>query len=97
MIFSNASDEIARRLLELYPLELMKKEYQVTGTSDKAYDEIIKNNSFADIKENALRMLGVCRQHIYLFRHDFGLNAHKGDFIAKNSRSNLCQSYPGKE
>lgn len=33
-------------------------------------EEILKKTTVDDIKEDALRMMGHCRQHIFVFRHD---------------------------
>lgn len=84
LIFKNADSDVARRLIQLIPLETLKKEYAVKGASPKVYDDIVARHTVDDLKEDALRLFGHCRQHIYFFRHTATPGKHDRVFLDGN-------------
>jgi len=67
--FTNSKEVVLSRLLELLPLDFVKKEYDASGNRDKAYKQVIKNTSETDIYEDFLRNMSFCHQHIHMFTH----------------------------
>lgn len=84
IIFKNADSDVARRLIQLIPLEILKKEYGIKGSSSKVYDDIIAGHTVADLKEDALRLFGHSRQHIYFFKHSATPGKHDRAFFDSN-------------
>jgi len=68
-MFDNSGSKIARRLLEMYPLDVLRSEYDVKGDTEAVTEAIIAKTTIADLKLDCLRLMGHCRQHIYLFGH----------------------------
>ena len=56
--FSNDHANLTARLLGLYPLETIKKEFDQTGRADTVYAAIAKANLMRDLEEDAYRLFG---------------------------------------
>ena len=67
--FTNSKEVVISRLLELLPLDFVKKEYSVAGHRNKVYKQVIKKTSETDIYEDFLRNMSFCHQHIHMFKH----------------------------
>lgn len=68
--FTNSKEVVISRLLELLPLDIVKKEYDVAGVRAKAYKQVIKKNLETDIYEDFLRNMSLCHQHVHMFTHN---------------------------
>jgi len=83
-LFDNSPSKIAHRTFELYPLDILRKDFTVTGDTDDAISKIIAANSIDDLKEDFVRLMGHCKQHIYLFSHDLKTGALSTVFFGHN-------------
>ncbi len=54
----------------MYPVDLLKETYDAKGVWGDVVEAILKKTNVNDIKEDALRLMGHCRQHVFVFGHD---------------------------
>jgi hypothetical protein len=83
-LFDNSPSKIAQRLLEVYPLEVLRNEYNVKGDTDQVTTAVVKNTTISDIKLDCLRLMGHCRQHVYLFAHELKAGQLPTEFFGQN-------------
>jgi hypothetical protein len=83
--FDNSPSKITSRLLEMYPVEVLKAEYEVTGVWGDVVEQILKKTTINDLKEDALRLMGHCRQHVFVFRHDLKAGQLPNKILTQNT------------
>jgi hypothetical protein len=83
-LFDNAPSKVALRLLEAYPLDVLRAEFNVKGDTKQVTEAIIAKTTIKDLKLDCLRLMGHCRQHIYLFDHPLKAGQLPTDFFGDN-------------
>jgi hypothetical protein len=83
-LFDNSPSKVAQRLLELYPLDTLRTEFEEKGDTEQVTAAIIAKNTIKDLKLDCLRLMGHCRQHIYLFEHSMGAGQLPTEFFGEN-------------
>ncbi len=63
----NTNRELAKRLLKLYPVKIIKEHFNSDLNSDELFDSIVGNNPFNSIKEFAYANLEHTKRHIYIY------------------------------
>ncbi|HCT29454.1 MAG TPA: hypothetical protein DIW31_01680 [Bacteroidales bacterium] len=75
----NTSQDLLKRLIKLFPVKVLKEEFNLTSTSDSLYDEIIQNINESLIKDFVYSNINLTKQHIYIYDIDktFNINSFK--------------------
>jgi hypothetical protein len=63
----NSERSLLKRLIKLFPVKVLKDEFNSTNLSDVLYDDIIDNNNYNLIKEFSYRNINFTKQHIYIY------------------------------
>ena len=63
----NTNQDLAKRLLKLYPVKSIKEHFNSELNADELYDNLVQNNSFNSIKDFAYGNLEDTKRHIYIF------------------------------
>jgi len=67
----NSRNEVMSRVLKLFPVQIVKKEFEKEGAlTEKLLEEIVGNVRDADIFEFTRNNFGFTRQHVYILTHD---------------------------
>lgn len=70
----NTSQDLLKRLIKLFPVKILKEEFNLTSASDSLYDEIIQNKNESIIKDFAYLNINLTKQHIYIYELESDYN-----------------------
>jgi len=78
----------------MYPLEVLRNEFDEKGDTEKVTEAIIAKNIVRDVKTDCLRLMGHCRQHIYLFEHPLDAGKLPTVFFGNNveEKQVICEA-----
>lgn len=83
-LFDNSPSKVALRLLEMYPLDVLREEFEEKGDTKQVTEAIVAKTTIKDLKLDCLRLMGHCRQHIYLFEHPLKAGQLPTEFFGNN-------------
>lgn len=75
----NTEKDLARRLLKLYPVSIVKEHFKKKGYRQDLIKDIVTTPPFSHVFNFAYAHINQTKQHIYLYKSDKNIDTHKID------------------